>query len=88
MITSDAIYNIIGIIGDVITLWVYFLLNTGKVKYDQLSYPIYNFFGSVLILISLFHKWNLPSVIIEISWMIISCYGVYSFFVKKNKLFF
>lgn len=77
MITSDFIYNFIGIIGDIITLWVYFLLHANKVKHDQLMYSTYNLIGSVLILTSLFHHWNLPAAIIEISWIIISGYGIW-----------
>lgn len=83
MITNDVIFNFIGFIGDALTLWIYFLLQTGKVKHDQLIYSVYNLVGAVLILTSLLHKWNLPSAIIEISWIMISCYGMYAFFAKK-----
>jgi len=82
MFTNDVIFNLIGLVGDALTLWIYFLLQTGKVKHDQLIYSVYNLVGAVLILTSLLHKWNLPSAVIEISWILISGYGVYVFFAK------
>ena len=67
----------IGIVGVIIVLIAYYLLNISKISALDLSYQLMNFFGSCLILFSLFFNWNLPAGLIEISWMLISLIGVY-----------
>lgn len=83
MLSYNVIYNLIGFAGDFITLLAYFLLQTNKIKSNQLSYGIYNLIGSIFLLISLYYKPNSPAIIIEISWSIISIYGIYKFFSAK-----
>jgi hypothetical protein len=82
--TLDVIFNIIGTSGVVFILLAYFLMQTGKVTSKQLSYSLLNLTGACLIMISLLHKWNLPSAVIEICWIAISSYGVYK--AVKNKV--
>jgi len=68
--------TILGILGVGCIISAYFLLQFGKIKADELKYPITNLIGSVLILLSLLHTWNLPSFIIEVCWIGISLYGI------------
>ncbi len=68
--------NIVGIIGVIIVLWVYILLQLHKLTVADFTFSAVNFLGSVMILFSLFYHWNLPSVIIELSWLSISGYGI------------
>lgn len=70
-------YNIIGMIGVVIILVSYLLLNMKKMSSDHVMYPILNACGSSMILFSLMFDWNLSSVIIEAAWASISIYGIY-----------
>lgn len=69
--------DIIGLIGVVMVLIAFYLLNTHKVMVLDMSYQWLNFVGAVLILISLFYSWNLASVLIEIAWILISLLGIY-----------
>lgn len=69
--------DIIGLIGVVMVLIAFYLLNTHKVMVLDMSYQLLNFVGAVLILISLFYSWNLASVLIEIAWILISLLGIY-----------
>ncbi len=77
--SSDAI----GIIGVILLLTSYFLLNTGRMNTNSFSYPLCNFIAAWLILFSLFYSWNTPSVLIEAAWIIISVIGMVR--ILKNK---
>lgn len=66
----------LGVIGVLLVLWYYFLLQIGKCTSDTLGYSVANLLGSGLVLISLCFNWNLASMIIEIFWVLISLYGV------------
>lgn len=70
------IFDTIGIIGVLCILAAYFLLQTEKIRSDELRYPVLNLVGAVLILVSLTHTFNLASFVIEICWIAISLYGI------------
>jgi len=70
------IFVFLGIIGVSLIIIAYFLLQINKLSSNSLIFSLLNFFGSFLILISLFDEWNLPSFIIEIFWMLISLIGI------------
>lgn len=76
---SDAV----GIAGVSLILTAYFLINTGKVTSKSIKYLTLNFSGAWLILFSLFYHWNLASVLIEFSWILISLVGFYRVFRSK-----
>jgi hypothetical protein len=69
--------NIIGMVGVVITLIAYYLLNINRLSSVDMRYLVMNFVGSSLVLISLLVYWNLSSVVIEASWALISLIGIY-----------
>lgn len=73
----------IGLIGVVLVLTMYFLLQIKKIRSEDLIYSLLNFIGSCLILYSLFHNFNLPSFIIEVAWLMISAFGLYQW--KKKR---
>lgn len=70
------IANPIGIVGVVLVLIAYTLLQIDRMSQDSIAYSLLNVIGSVLILYSLCYYWNLASGIIEIAWLIISIYGL------------
>ena len=39
-------------------------------------FPVANLAGALLLLVSLYDAWNLPSVVIETFWALISLYGL------------
>ncbi|MBM3193168.1 MAG: hypothetical protein FJZ59_02910 [Chlamydiae bacterium] len=70
------IANFIGVIGVILILLSYLLLQMHKISLKDFSYSFLNLIGSILILYSLLFHWNLPSVIIEVAWLAISIYGI------------
>lgn len=80
-------YDIIGIFGVLIIILSYLLLQLGRLTINNIKFSILNIIGSVLILYSLLFNWNLPSVVIESFWIIISFIGIYrSLKTKSNTI--
>ncbi|MED7818955.1 MULTISPECIES: CBU_0592 family membrane protein [unclassified Francisella] len=72
--------NALGVGGDILVIIAFFLLQTRRLKSSDLSYLVLNILGSLGVLFSLIYHWNLPAFVIEGAWIIISGYGVYSYF--------
>lgn len=70
------ISNIIGILGVFLVVLAYFLLQYEKLSAQGFAYPVLNLLGALMILFSLIYAWNLPSVIIETAWAIVSIFGI------------
>jgi len=69
-------YNLVGIVGVILTLIGYYFLNVGRLLPEHMTYLLLNFFGSCLILYSLMFDWNLSSALIEGAWVLISIIGI------------
>lgn len=70
-------YDIIGMAGVTCYLSAYFLLQSGKLDTQKgYSYTLLNIIGAVLVLISLKNTFNLPSVVSQSVWILLSCYGL------------
>jgi len=76
--------DIIGILGVGIILLAYFQIQTGRITADHLRYSLLNLVGSVMMLVSLYYRWNTPSVLIQTCWIAISLYGIWK--VTKRRL--
>jgi hypothetical protein len=76
--------DILGIIGDILTIWMYFLLQFDYISSKDIRYSLGNFVGAVLIVFSLLYKWNLPSFIINFFWALLSLFGVIIAMKKKG----
>jgi paired small multidrug resistance pump len=70
----------IGLVGVAITLIAYLLLNLRKMKATGWRYPFFNALGSVLILFSLWFKWNPAAWWMEVCWLLISLHSVFYYF--------
>ncbi len=68
--------DMIGTLGVALILLCYYWLQIRKLRIEGALYSWLNLAGSLLILYSLFHHWNTPSVIIEIAWIAISVLGL------------
>lgn len=75
----DIISNIVGLMGVCLIITSFFLLQMEKFKPNSMGYLLFNFFGALMMLFSLYYNWNLASVIIECLWLIITIYGIFKF---------
>ncbi|QIW10946.1 hypothetical protein [Francisella sp. LA112445] len=76
--------NTLGVGGDILVIIAFFLLQTRRLESSDLSYLVLNILGSLGVLFSLMYNWNLPAFIIEGAWVVISGYGVYSYFRDRS----
>ena len=77
--------DVIGIVGVVIVVVTYFLLQSEKIDSKGFLYSFLNAFGSLLIMYSLLYNWNLASFIIEFFWILISIYGLEKWYRSKRQ---
>ena len=66
----------LGAVGAALIILAYFLNQQRRLSSEDWRYPATNLGGAALILISLWYEPNLPSVVIETFWVLISLYGI------------
>ena len=76
----------VGEIGVVITLLAYLAISTGKLSANSLKYQFLNCIAGLMLLFSLYFHWNLPTVIMESLWVLISVIGILRIVILKPKL--
>ena len=64
--------NAVGLLGVAVVLVSYGLLTTGKLTEHDARYYWLNIIGTAGIAISLLTQWNLPSMVAQILWIVIS----------------
>lgn len=77
--------ELVGILGVVVLLVGYFLLQAGKLSATGIAYSLYNLVGALLILFSLLFDWNLPAALIEIAWALVSLWGIVRILLKRRQ---
>jgi paired small multidrug resistance pump len=66
-----------GYIGVLLVLLAFWLLQARKLHGNGLVYQLMNVFGALGVLLSLvFGNLNLPAFVMELSWLLISVYGI------------
>ena len=73
---TDQALKAVGLAGVALYLGSYALLQAGILRGNSYTYAILNLCASSLVLISLIVAFNLPSAIIQISWIVISLMGI------------
>lgn len=81
----ELLSSITGLIGVMLTLVAYLLLQNKQLRSTDIRYSAMNASGASLILVSLCYDWNLASVIIELAWVLISCIGIYKSLISSNR---
>jgi multisubunit Na+/H+ antiporter MnhB subunit len=76
----------VGIIGVVLTIIAYYLINTNRVTSQHFAYVWLNLVGATLLLYSLCFHWNLACVLIEIAWIAISLIGLYQTMMSRQQV--
>jgi hypothetical protein len=72
---TPTIGDIIGIIGVLIIVVAYILMQVDRMNPKGFSFSLLNTLGAIMILISLFYSWNLASFVMEAIWFTLSLYG-------------
>ena len=85
MMMALAWYDWVGLLGTVMILGGFTLLQAGKVSGTGLVYQLLNLFGALGILVSLMGKFNLAVFLLEAAWMAVSLYGIVRSFKAKSK---
>ena len=67
---------VVGIVGTLLVLLAFFLLQARKLHGNGAVYQLLNAIGAAAIIVSLFHQFNLASMVLEIAWLLISLYGL------------
>lgn len=67
----------LGLLGVGLILLAYGALQLGRLANASLAYSLLNIVGSLLILVSLIYQWNLPSFVIQVSWIAITLAGLF-----------
>lgn len=66
----------VGILGTLLVLLAFFLLQARKLHGNGAIYQLLNAIGAAAIIVSLFQQFNLASMVLEIAWLLISLYGL------------
>ncbi len=69
-------HDFVGNIGVVCVLGAYFGLQSRRLSVANPIYSAVNALGALLIMVSLYHDFNLSSFIIECFWLVASLYGL------------
>lgn len=80
----EIITTSIGIVGVITLLIAYVFLQLGKLAGTGFGYSFLNLIGSLMILVSLNVDWNLPAVIIEIAWALVSLLGIWRWWKRRS----
>lgn len=76
-------YDIVGTIGVAVIILIYVFLQIGKIRSEQLAYSLLNGIGAAMILVSLWFAPNLPSIVVESFWLLISLFGIGKYLVRR-----
>ena len=76
---------IAGILGSALALVVYACLSSGRLSANDLRYPLLNMVATLGVLCSLMAQWNLPSLLLNLSYVLISLVGVIRILRLRNR---
>lgn len=77
--------DLIGYAGVFMVLVAYTLLQARRMDGNGVLYPLINLIGAILILISLLYKPNMPAIVMEAAWAVVSVIGIFFAFRAKQK---
>ncbi|HVF23147.1 MAG TPA: hypothetical protein VM941_08735 [Pyrinomonadaceae bacterium] len=72
--------DFLGMIGVVMIVVTYLLLQLNKLRSEDLAYSLLNAIGASFIVASLLVDFNLSALLMEVFWVLISCLGIYRYF--------
>lgn len=79
------IFDIIGMMGTLLVVGAFFLMQLGKINPKGFQYNFINLSGAILLLISLTYNFNLASFVIEVFWIVASLIGIFNYYKSNRK---
>jgi hypothetical protein len=79
------VFDLAGFVGVLLIVIAYLLLQLGKLPSSSLSFSLLNAAGSLLIMISLFFKFNVSAFLIEVFWFLISLIGLSKWLISRKR---
>ena len=76
-------FDIAGLVGVVLIVIAYLLLQLGKLRSTAVSYSLLNALGAALVMVSLYFAFNLAAFLMEAFWFLISLFGLVRTLMKK-----
>ena len=77
-------FDFVGSIGVAVIILTYILLQTEKIRSEQLIYSILNGLGAGLIAFSLVYSFNFAAFVVEVLWVLISLYGIVKYLLRET----
>lgn len=79
-------FDWIGMVGTLMVLAAFFLLQAGRLSGTGLAYQLLNLIGAAGVLVSLLGKFNVSVFLLELTWVLISAYGIARTFKSRRAL--
>ena len=73
------VLDAVGIIGVIVLMVTYLLLQLNKLQSNGLAYSLLNAIGALLIIFSLLVNFNLSAFLMEAFWVLISLIGIFRY---------
>jgi hypothetical protein len=73
---SFAWYDLVGVLGTLMILAAFFLLQAGRMAGDGAAYQLLNLFGAAAVLVTLLGTFNVSVFVLESAWVLVSLYGL------------
>jgi hypothetical protein len=73
------VLDAVGIIGVIMLMVTYLLLQLNKLQSNALAYSLLNAIGALLIIFSLLVNFNLSAFLMEAFWVLISLIGIFRY---------
>lgn len=79
-------YDWVGMAGTVMVLGAFLLLQSGRLSGTGIVYQLLNLFGAGGVLVSLLGTFNVSVFVLELTWVLISGYGIARSFKSRHAL--
>ena len=77
--------DLMGYAGVLMVLVAYTFLQARRMDGNGVWYPLINLVGAILILVSLLYKPNMPAIVMEAAWAVVSVAGIFFAIRAKQK---